>query len=261
MPDGAGTTAPDPDGAAAAEGSTSVLVTRREPIVYVADLAGRSIDPADLHHLQRVLRVREGADICLCDGRGSWQLARLHGDRAMLIGAVQMEPAITPTLSVAVALPKGERADWMVQKVTELGIDAIVVINAERSVVRLRHDRAGRAGERFERVIRAAGAQSRRAQLPRLDGPRDLEEIAAGAGVAMAHPGGGPLTPDVQTVLIGPEGGWSSTELGLGLPLVGLGPHVLRVETAALATTTLLVALRSQHVTFACSPRENALGG
>lgn len=263
------------------------LITRREPIVYVADLAEPQIDPNDLHHLQRVLRLRDGATICLCNGRGSWQLAQLRGDGAASLavadGDPQQEPVVQPLLSVAVALPKGDRADWMVQKVTELGIDAVVVINAERSVVRWRHARAeparraeppargGRGGgsggggnggwERLERVIRSAGAQSRRAFLPTIEGPRSLAEVSSGTGVAMAHPGGGPMTPDIRTVLIGPEGGWTPTELSGGAPTVGLGSHILRVETAALAVTTLLVALRSQQVMFARSPRENALGG
>ncbi|MFN0028969.1 MAG: RsmE family RNA methyltransferase [Acidimicrobiales bacterium] len=290
-------------GSSGSPGDGASLVGRREPIVYVVELASPEIDALDLHHLQRVLRLREGASICLCDGRGRWQPARLVGDRAEPIDEVRVETAPSPSLSVVVALPKGDRADWMVQKVTELGIDAIGVLNAERSVVRWHLGEGpgqgpaagavpakgskgskgskvsmgaeavkasgrggrGRTWERFERVVHSAGAQSRRAFLPSLEGPQDLTELARGGGpagaVALAHPGGGPMTPDLRTVLIGPEGGWSPAELALGLPTVGLGPHVLRVETAALAATTLLVALRSQQVSFARAARENALGG
>ncbi len=63
-------------------------------------------------------------------------------------------------------------------------------------------------------------------------------------GVALAEPGGEAVSLEFPTVLIGPEGGWDPTELGAGLPLVGLGPLILRAETAALTTAALLGSLR-----------------
>ncbi len=184
----------------------------------------------------------------------------------------RFEPRPEQTLTLSVALPKGERADWLLQKATELGIDAFVLVETDHSVVRSHQDNGSRVRARLERVIRAAGAQSRRTWLPELSGPYSFAQVTAGAvaagpaaegnaGVVLAQPGGGPITRSVRNVMIGPEGGWSATELGVGLPTVGLGPQVLRVETAALAASTLLVALRSRLVFDVDSAEENALGG
>ena len=151
-------------------------------------------------------------------------------------------------LSVSVALPKGERGDWLVQKVTEIGIDHIVLIETQRSVVRWNATKVPHHLERLKRIVRAAGAQSRRAWLPELTGPVPLAEAVLPAGSAFAVPGGGPLTPDCRNVLIGPEGGWSATELDGAEVTVGLGPQVLRVETAALVASSLMVAMRSRIV-------------
>jgi len=72
--------------------------------------------------------------------------------------------------------------------------------------------------------------------------------LAAGSGVALAVPGGAPLSLATPTVLVGPEGGWTEDELGLVRAHVSLGPQVLRAETAAIAAGLLLVALRSGTV-------------
>jgi len=88
--------------------------------------------------------------------------------------------------------------------------------------------------------------QSRRVRLPEVT---DVLLLAEAAGrepaPALAEPGGGPLTLVHPTVLVGPEGGWSPSERSMGLDEVGLGPAVLRIETAALFSATVLSALRS----------------
>ena len=88
--------------------------------------------------------------------------------------------------------------------------------------------------------------QSRRVWLPTVEGETPFPTLAAEPGAAVAHPGGGPPSLDRPVVLIGPEGGWDETELnGAGPALVGLGPSVLRTETAAVVAGTLLCALRA----------------
>lgn len=88
--------------------------------------------------------------------------------------------------------------------------------------------------------------QSRRAWLPVVDEPVPFSVAATWPGVALAVAGGDPPSLALPVVLVGPEGGWDpSVELGAGLPTVGLGPNVLRTETAAVVAGTLLVALRS----------------
>ncbi len=151
-----------------------------------------------------------------------------------------------PLVTVAFSPVKGDRPEWAVQKLTELGVDRIVPLAAARSVVRWTGDRGAAAVERWRRVAREAAMQSRRSWLPVVD-PAVAFGVASGwPGAALAVAGGDPPSLDHPVVLVGPEGGWDpSAELGAGLPTVGLGPNVLRTETAAVAAGTLLVALRS----------------
>ena len=124
------------------------------------------------------------------------------------------------------------------QKVTEIGVDRISLVWAERSVVRWDDAKAQRQLERLARIVREAAMQSRRVHLPVLDPPVAASEVLA--AVPVAEPGGRPWTSDDHAIAIGPEGGWSPTELSSAVT-VDLGPHVLRVETAAVVAATLLV--------------------
>ncbi len=146
-------------------------------------------------------------------------------------------------VTIAVAPPKGDRLDWLVQKCTEIGVDRLVLVEAERSVVRWDAERTERQLDRLRRIAVEAALQSRRVWLPELAGPVPAAEVL-GAGVA-AEPGGRPLEPDDRTVAIGPEGGWSPSELEHACDQVSLGDTVLRVETAAVVAATLLICARS----------------
>ena len=145
-------------------------------------------------------------------------------------------PAPAPLLTVAFALTKGDHPELAVQKLTEAGADRLVVMTTERSVVRWAPAAAPRQVDRLHEVARQAAMQSRRSWLPAVEGPVAFSSVVAGAGasgLALAVPGGAPPTLETPTVLIGPEGGWTDDELA-AVPLhVGLGPHVLRAETAA----------------------------
>ena len=145
---------------------------------------------------------------------------------------------------------KGDRPEWVVQKLTELGADRIVPIRTARSVVRWEGARAERSLHRLARVAREAAAQSRRTWLPVVEAVTPLERLADLVGVvpALAVPGGGPLSLDRPLVAVGPEGGWDDAELALFEEGVGLGPTVLRSETAALLAAGLLSGLRSNLV-------------
>ena len=242
------------------ESPVTDLVASRGPIVYVEDLSRPAVHDADRHHLERVLRLRPGDTVVLCDGRGSWRAASF-GPSLGWSADEQHQPRTEPELTISVALPKGDRADWLVQKVTEIGIDRILVIEADHSVVRWERSKVSRQLERLARIVRAAAAQSRRAWLPEVAGPMTVDAAAQQPGSVLAVPGGGPISSAHRNVMIGPEGGWSATETGRGLPTIGLGPQVLRVETAATAAGTLLVALRSGLVLPPVAAPENAFGG
>jgi 16S rRNA (uracil1498-N3)-methyltransferase len=139
---------------------------------------------------------------------------------------------------------KGDRTEWAVQKLTELGVDCILMLTAERSVVRWDRQRASRHLQKLRVVARQAAMQSRQVWLPEVTGMERVETLAAEPGVALAVPGGGPPTLDHATVLVGPEGGWTAAEERSAQATVGLGPAVLRTESAAVAAGVLLTALR-----------------
>lgn len=217
----------------------------------MADPADPQPEPADRHHLDRVLRLRSGEEVVATDGRGRWSRCRYAGGGVLEPdGPVVSEPAPSPALTVAFAPVKGERAEWVVQKLTELAVDRIVVLAADRSVVRWEGDRVPAALERLRRVSVGAANQSRRVWLPEVAGVVALAELVADGSrqPALAEPGAPPLTASTTAVAVGPEGGWSPSELASAPALVGLGQQVLRAETAAVAAGVLLAWHRAGTV-------------
>ncbi len=139
--------------------------------VFVPDLAAPELDAGDRHHLERVLRLRAGEVVTASDGAGRWVTCRWVGGAALEIdGEVVVEPEPTPRVTVVFSPVKGERPEWAVQKLTELGVDRIVPLVAARSVVRWAGDRGEAVVARWRRVAREAAMQSRRAWLPTVEG-------------------------------------------------------------------------------------------
>ncbi len=215
----------------------------------------------DRHHLERVLRVRAGDAVTVSDGAGSWRDCRF-GPELVTDGEVHHLPAPEPVLTIGFALVKGERPELIVQKLTELGIDRIVAFAADRSVVKWDAERALRHGRRLDRVAREASMQSRRCRLPEIVVAGGFAQVVAASSpgaLALADRGGEAPTGATTTVLVGPEGGWTDEERAAVPRRVGLGDHVLRVETAAIAAGVVLGALRS-GTTETCENRRWRLG-
>jgi len=143
-----------------------------------------------------------------------------------------------------------------VQKLTEIGVDRIILLQAAHGVVRWDGERAARNLARLTKVAREAAMQSRRVRLVELLGPIAVADALAGAGaagnaqvsmpagVAVAEPGGGSVDLARPTILIGPEGGWTAQELSRAEATVSLGPTILRVETAAIVAAVQLATQR-----------------
>ena len=223
-------------------------VGRGGPHVFVVDLSTPTLDEHDRHHLGRVLRLRDGDDLTLGNGAGRWCRAvyRIGGDPEP-VGDVVAVPTPDPAVVVGFALIKGGRPEMVIQKLTELGVDRILPLSADRSVVQWDEAKASKQVERFRRVAREAAMQSRRAWLPTVEEMAAARDVQPAAGVVLAEPGGDPIDGSVRVLLVGPEGGWTDEEL-IGHSTVGLGPTVLRAETAAIAAGTLLTALRDGRV-------------
>jgi 16S rRNA (uracil1498-N3)-methyltransferase len=217
---------------------------RGGPHVFVADLDRPALGDEDRHHLQRVVRLRPGDTLTVSDGAGAWVPCRF-GDELEVVGNRRIEQRRVPEVALGFVPVKGDRPEWVVQKATELGVDRMVVLRSERSVVRWEGDRARRQIERLVKVAREAAMQCRRCHLPVLEGVVDLSEVADRAGVVRADLGGGPPSLDRSFVLVGPEGGWSPGEADRIPATVGLADHVLRAETAAVTAVVRLAALRA----------------
>jgi len=216
--------------------------------VFVADLDRPVVEASDRHHLERVLRLRAGQAVTVSDGAGRWRLCRF-GPELEMDGPVEAVTRPSPPLTVAFAPVKGTgptgRSEWVVGKLTELGVDRIMPFMAERSVLRWDGAQALRHGERLAKAARQAAMQSRRCWLPEVAALAHFDDVAAATGAALADRGGSPATLEHPVVLVGPEGGWSPAERDRGLPRIGLGDNVLRAETAAMAAAVLLGALRA----------------
>ncbi len=210
--------------------------------VFVDSPSSPVLSKDDQHHLERVLRLRDGELVSCSDGNGGWSVCEWRNNQLVVVnnGAVELPP--TPALTVAVAPVKGDRTDLVMEKLVEIGIDRIVVLQpVERSVVRWNNEKVGQVMQRYERIIRAAAMQSRRVFIPTLTGPVALADVV-GANVAMAEPGGSSDTSEFTTLIIGPEGGFTPAEVAQSTLLADLGPAVLRAETAAMVGAARMVA-------------------
>ena len=211
------------------------------------------------HYARAVLRLAPGDAVMLADGAG-------HEAPGVLVSRGRRDLAVQPTaafaqapalaaaapITVACPWPKGERADWMAEKLAELGVLALVWITCARSVVQ---PKGSHKPERTLRVMRAAARQARHGRVPALGGPIALADyLAQGSGHVrcwVADAGG--VSPKValagsamapRSLLVGPEGGLTEDELrqagARGYGRLSLGPHILRMETAALACAILM---------------------
>ena len=214
------------------------------------------------HHALKVLRVGAGDTAILFDGRGGQWLATLSPAGKSLRATLQefaeadCEPPLALTL--AQALPSGDKMDLVVQKAVELGVSRIQPVLAKRSLIRLSGERAMRRVEHWQKIAVAACEQSGRNRVPTvapiLDLPQYLGVAARENGLGfVCAPGGtgslrdlpAPTTP--VGLLIGPEGGFEEGELlaarAAGFHPIGLGPRVLRSETAGLGAVAAMMAL------------------
>jgi len=234
---------------------------RRRLFVPELPAAGGELElPPDSAHHARVLRLELGAEIELFDGRSGQADATLTSvarTRTMCrVGPRRELPPAVPALHVVLGLPKGSKLEPIVRMLTELGAHSLHLASCERSVPRPQREDGAARLPRLLRIALEACAQSGQPRAPDLHAPAALLEVAARAPISSrrlvfweratmplrARPEG--AGDDVWAV-VGPEGGLSEAEVdalvGLGFVAVGLGPGVLRVETAVPVIAALLL--------------------
>lgn len=225
---------------------------------------GASVDlpPEAAHHALRVLRLADGDEVVLFDGRGGQWLARLLRAGPLLRATLEVFDADDrqPPLKVTLVqgLPAADKMDWIVQKSTELGVAAIQPVTAKRSVVRLAGERMLRRGQHWQQVAVAACEQCGRNRVPPVAPLLDLPQYlgmppAENAVRLLLAPGAETRLSGMEkpagevTLLVGPEGGLEEGEtlaaLAAGFRPVSLGPRVLRTETAGPAMLAALMTL------------------
>jgi len=208
------------------------------------------------HYLARVRRARVGDAVEVVDGAGrraAATIARItEGETTLVLAAPEQIAARPPHVRALVPLIKGDRMDACLEKLVEVGVDEIVVWPAARSVVRLPTEKRDARLARYRAALVAAARQSGRAQVPALAFAELAAAIAAlpaGARLVLDPAcDGEPVTdPADVTIASGPEGGFAAAELeqlaAAGFTPVGLGPRVLRADTAPVVGVALVRAL------------------
>jgi 16S rRNA (uracil1498-N3)-methyltransferase len=211
----------------------------------------------DSRHALRSLRLHPGDEVALADGRGLVSRGVLveeqEGRAIIAVGPVSNAVLETPVLSVAIAPPKGDRLAWAAQKLAELGVEELVLLETERSVRSWPGQRAERAVERLRSIVREASMQSRQPKITEVWGPFGLPRILQGDPmVVMLEAGAKPLgtvlpkNPVAIRLLVGPEGGFAEHEVEAarrsGATVASLGRGILRTETAAVVASALVLA-------------------
>ncbi len=211
-------------------------------------------------HLLRVLRLHAGDACVLFNDDGCDYGARIIAiDKSALrveVGSMQPLDNESPLHIVLLqALARGDKMDWILQKATELGVNAIIPVMTERSEVKLDAERSGKRASHWRNVIVSACEQSGRATVPSIALASSLDQalkvLPEGSQRLVLVPaavcGLGDIAVSrncVQVIAVGPEGGWSARDImsltGAGFAEVRLGPRILRTETAGIAAIATL---------------------
>ena len=208
-----------------------------------------------VRHLARVLRAEAGEQYEISDNRSVY-LAEIEtvAQDCVRFRILEQLPAEAPSgLTLAAALFKFDRFEWMLEKATELGVERIIPVVTARSEKGLERA-ADKRLERWRKILLESSQQARRARLPEIGRPEKLPDVLSRQGESRyfldEKPGAQPLVAalaaraDATTILVGPEGGWTEAERQQAIDCawtpVSLGPLILRCETACIAAAAIL---------------------
>lgn len=233
----------------------------RVPRIHTAHALSNAIElvlePEASHHLTRVLRMGVGDAVTLFNGKGGEYASTIKAIArktvTIKVGERQNNDRESPlAIHLGIAISRGERMDWIIQKATELGVSQISLLFTERVEVKLDADRAEKKLRHWQEVAINACEQCGRNRLPHLSLPQNMSGWFASTEAIrkfVLHHRASPLpdalgVPSSIALLVGPEGGLSAAEIeqaeNNGYVALSLGPRVLRTETAPLAALAIL---------------------
>jgi 16S rRNA (uracil1498-N3)-methyltransferase len=205
------------------------------------------------HYLLRVLRLRDGDKFIIMDGMGKWWLAQLEGEQGKVLEQLEVKTELPVSITLMMALPKGNGFDEVVRCCTELGVNCIAPITSDRTLLNPSPQKL----ERWRRIASEAAEQSERAVIPTILEPVAFvtainENTAAHRYICEAR-GDYPHLQQVVNktaneiiIAIGPEGGWTNQEIEIavesGFQPISLGRRVLRAVTAPIVAVSLIAA-------------------
>jgi len=212
------------------------------------------LDPTESHHLSRVLRKQAGDHVEVFNGQGDWATATVEhvSKKAVLLrlDEIHSDPLPAKQLTLAVASPKGDRFRWLVEMATELGVQRLIPLSTERSVVSPGHVKL----DKLRQTVIAACKQCGRNHLLEITPVHTLQELLqqADSNFIYGDMGAGsplPATWHSLTAIIGPEGGLTDEEVdqikSAGGQPMSVSPHILRVETAGIALAAVVLTASS----------------
>jgi 16S rRNA (uracil1498-N3)-methyltransferase len=216
---------------------------------------------ADLHHAVAVARLKRGEQVVAVEPGGRAFVVQVTGaERSGLRGLVERElPAERlPDVTVFFGMPKGGKAELIVEKCTEIGVALLVPVLTDRAVARPDDARSERRAERLRRVARSSAAQAQRASVPRVEPTISFEAVVGRVpgfdrflvawederGTDLAEALADATMDSRVAVLVGPEGGLAPAEVRAlteaGATTVSLGPTILRAATATMVAAALV---------------------
>ena len=201
----------------------------------------------ELDKLRKVLRLSTGAEMAILPDDGTLVRCRLEGRNAVPLETLRPETEPKVVLTLAQALPKGDKLEEIVRAGAEMGVSRFVVFPSERTVVRWEPQKVENRLGRLATIAREAAEVSFRTRLPRIEWAESLTAVLKAEPEAVVLSEAEDATARLSrrermTVVVGPEGGWSKREFeAIGDRGVTLGPRVLRVDHAGPAAAAILL--------------------
>ena len=221
------------------------------------------IEGEDVKHISRVLRCRENDKLEVCDMENNeyiCEIKEINKDNILLdiIEKVNIKRESNLKVKLYQGMPKGTKMELILQKLTEIGVDEIVLVQAKRSVTKIDNKKEDKKIERWERIIYEAAKQSKRAKIPKLTGVLTFKEALADMQNNDLNicPYENERTISIKEaikdssantigIFVGPEGGFEEEEIEkiqeIDGKVVSLGPRILRTETASVVASSIVL--------------------